>query len=68
MKNAVETFDFVKNTLQSEGYLEDTHKMVHDYLHYMIMDLMDQEGTAYISEDEIKEDALISRFLFGLTQ
>lgn len=65
--NAGDTFELVRSTLESQGYLEETHKMVHDYLHFMIMDLLDKEGVAYISEEEIKEHPPILDLLSRLT-
>jgi hypothetical protein len=67
VKNASETFDFVSTTLKGEGYLDEHHKMEHDYLHFMTMDLLDQEKIAYICEDQIRGDTYISNLLFNLT-
>ena len=67
VRNANETFDFVRTTLEAEEYLDNNHKMVHDYLHYMIMDLLDHEQVSYISKNEIKEYPPILELFNGLT-
>ena len=55
-----QAFEFVVGTLQEKGYLEDNDRMVHDYLHYMVSDLLASEGIPYITKDDIRAEPYLT--------
>jgi hypothetical protein len=58
---------FVVKTLGEKGYLEDNDRMIHDYLHYMISDLLTFEETPFITEDDIRAEESLCKLFSGLT-
>ena len=66
-KDTKETLKEIHTRLSAEGYADDNDRMIHDYLHYMIMDLLDKNGIVYITEDDIKNNKDIKDFLLGTT-
>jgi hypothetical protein len=66
-KDTKETLKEIHTRLSAEGYADDNDRMIHDYLHYMIMDLLDKNGIIYITENDIKNNKDIKDFLLGTT-
>eukprot|EP00742_Colponemidia_sp_Colp-10_P009162 GILJ01009965.1.p1 GENE.GILJ01009965.1~~GILJ01009965.1.p1 ORF type:complete len:255 (-),score=35.54 GILJ01009965.1:860-1573(-) len=63
-----ESFRLINTCLTKLGYNADNRSMVHDYLHYMIMDLLDKNGEIYLTENDIKQSENIHKLLLkGLT-
>jgi hypothetical protein len=61
------TLKEINTRLKRMGYAEDNDAMVHDYLHYMIKDLLDKNHEVYITENDIKSNNLILNFLLNTT-
>ena len=66
-KDGAQAFEFVVGTLKEKGYLEDNDRMVHDYLHYMVSDLLAFEGIPYITEDDIRAEPYLMSLFSDLT-
>jgi len=62
-----ETIKEIHRRLSEEGYANDNDSMIHDYLHYMIMDLLDKNGEIYITEKDINKNSEIKELLLGTT-
>lgn len=65
--DGMDAFALVGMTLGENGYLEDNDRMIHDYLHYMISDLLTFEGTPFITEDDIRAQHALGALFSGLT-
>ena len=48
-----ETFKFIEERLRKLGYGEDNQRMTHDYLHYLLVDLLTSENIPYVTETDI---------------
>jgi hypothetical protein len=57
----------ITSNLIELGYMEDTNKMVHDYLDYMIQDLLDKNGEVYLTDTELHDNEAIKALLGGGT-
>lgn len=66
-KDTQETLREIHTRLRRMRYAEDNDAMVHDYLHYMIQDLLDKNKEIYITEKDIKSNDLIWGFLLNTT-
>lgn len=66
-EEAKNTFVYLEKSLKELGYIDDNEKIVHDYLHYMIMDLLQSEDIAFITENEINESNELLKLFEGLT-
>jgi hypothetical protein len=66
-KDTQSTLCEIHSRLSNIGYAEDNDAMIHDYLHYMIMDLLDKNGEVYISENDIKTNGIVKKFLLNTT-
>ena len=68
LSNTKEAFKEIKNKLKTEGYMEDNDAMIHDYMHYMIQDMLDRNKEIYITEKDIIKNPVIKDILLdGLT-
>jgi hypothetical protein len=65
--NAKEAFQYIASCLKEVGYDKNNDRMLHDYLHYMICDLLSYEGIPYLTENEIREDATFQSLFGNLT-
>lgn len=65
--NAKDTFSFVEKCFRGMGYCEDNDTMVHDYLHYMICDIFEHEGIAFVTETDIKGSNSLLQLFGGYT-
>ena len=65
--DGAQAFEFVVGTFQLKGYLEDNDRMVHDYLHYMVSDLLASEGIPYITKDDIRAEPYLTSLFADLT-
>ena len=52
----------IKNSLELSGYFNNT-KMLHDYIYYMIQDILDKNGESYITKHTIKYNRKIQTLL-----
>lgn len=66
-ENAKDALDHVKSTLSELGYMEDNHRMIHDYLHFMIMDLLDKNKEVYITEEQVRTLPCLLSLMNGMT-
>ena len=66
-KDGAHAFEFVVGTLKEKGYLEDNDRMVHDYLHFMVSDLLASEGIPFITEDDIQNEPYLTSLFSDLT-
>lgn len=66
-KDTQETLKEIHTRLKRMGYVEDNDAMIHDYIHYMIKDLLDKNKEIYITENTIKSNDLILNFLLNTT-
>ncbi|RYH23742.1 hypothetical protein EON65_17480 [archaeon] len=48
-----QAFTFIRQRLTSLGYHGDNDNMVHDYLHFVILDLLAAEETPFLSESNL---------------
>lgn len=55
-KDAITSFNFITQKFHALGYSnKGNEKMIHDYLVYLIQDVLSNEGIAFITEDEMCE-------------
>lgn len=47
-------FDFIEARLKSLNYHSDNKSMVHDYLHFIICDMLDACHVAYLTEEDVR--------------
>ena len=64
--NGAQAIGFVVETLREKGYLKND-RMVHDYLLYMISDLLASEGIPHITEDDIRAEPYLRSIFSDLT-
>jgi hypothetical protein len=64
---ANESFSFIAGCLQRMGYDNDNDAIVHDYLHFMICDLLASENIPFISEADIRQSAELTKLFANLT-
>ena len=58
-KDTSTALEYITTRLEGMGYLIDNDQMVHDYMHFMIMDLLTLEGTPFLSAKDVRgEDTL----------
>jgi len=67
VKQHGETYSFIEERLRRQGYADDNERMVHDYMHFMIEDLLTAEGTPFITEMDIAADPVLINLLNGKT-
>ena len=65
--DGAQSIEFVVGTLKEKGYLEDNDRMVHDYLHYMVSDLLASEGIPHIIKDDIQAEPYLTSLFSDLT-
>ena len=58
---------YAKEEAVTLGYMEDNNMMIHDYLQYMIQDMLDKNGEIYITENDIRNNSSIKDLLCGMT-
>ena len=66
-EQAKESFVTISKCLKRLGYMEDNNMMIHDYLHYMILDLLDKNEEVFLTENEIRGNNNILRLCAGNT-
>ena len=64
---AQNTFTYIEESLGTLGYIDDNERIIHDYLHFMVMDLLRSENIVFITENEIRNNELIHQFFGELT-
>ena len=57
----------ITENLKTLGYMEDHNMMIHDYLQFMIQDMLDKNGEIYITENDIRNNSSIKDLLCGMT-
>ena len=66
--NLNDTFQFIESTLKNLGYGDDNQTMLHDYLHYMLEDMLMEKNIPFVTEEKIKSEyKSIQSFLGGNT-
>jgi len=66
-EEAKESFVIISKCLKRLGYMEDNNRMIHDYLHYMIVDLLDKNEEVFLTENDIRKNKNIQTLLAGNT-
>lgn len=54
VEKAGEALREIQTHLAELGYMEDNNKMIHDYLHFMLVDILDKNNEIYLTEDTIR--------------
>mmetsp|Transcript_1984 Transcript_1984/g.2739 ORF Transcript_1984/g.2739 Transcript_1984/m.2739 type:complete len:275 (+) Transcript_1984:77-901(+) len=65
-KDHKDAFVFIEKRLRALGYSEDNQRMLHDYMHYLLMDMLTAVNVPFLTEEDMKESAL-SKLLDGKT-
>jgi hypothetical protein len=65
--NSTAAFQFIEDCLKNMGYGEDNDMMIHDYVHFMIVDLLEEAGIPFITEDVIRSKPSLSILFDNLT-
>lgn len=63
----ISTFDFIESRLKKLNYHSDNRAMVHDYLHFLICDMLDAANVPYITEQDIKKAPALTLLLNNKT-
>ena len=50
----VAAYDFIESRLKKLNYHSDNKSMVHDYLHFLICDMLDAAGVPFITVEDLK--------------
>lgn len=58
-ESAFKSIEIIKNYFSEMNYSLQNDQMLHDYLHYIIVDILKLENIPFISENEIREDELL---------
>lgn len=58
---------FIEERLKTLGYAEDNQAMVHDYLHYMLIDILVANKYIFITENDIRKSPVIKKVLNDTT-
>lgn len=58
---------FVEIKTSLHRYMENNEKMIHDYIHFTIQDLLDKNGEVYLIEDDIRGNEPVKNMLRGFT-
>lgn len=61
-KDHKSAFKFIEKRLRILGYSEDNQRMLHDYMHFLLMDLLTAAAVPFLSEEDMKEDTLSNLF------
>jgi hypothetical protein len=61
--NHAETMNFVGSILKKLGYEGASVAMQHDYLCFMLEDLLTHRGVGFLSERELREDAALAEYI-----
>ncbi len=67
VSNSVEAFKFIEKQFRQLGYMEDNRMMIHDYLHFMLIDLLQKNAEVFITEETIRDNSTIQRLLKNTT-
>jgi len=62
-----QTFLFIEEKLKALGYMESNNTMSHDYLHFMLVDMLAHNKELFLTEKEIKQIDIIKQLLGGNT-
>lgn len=65
--NAQVSFNDIAGLLRDLGYMQDNQMMVHDYLHYMLVDLLRKNGEIFVTENDIKGMGAVFKLLNNTT-
>lgn len=55
--DAKDIFLFIEERFKRLGYMEDNDSMVHDYLHFMIADLLQEKGQVFLTKINLRESS-----------
>lgn len=66
-ENAVLSLEFIRSRLEALGYLEDNDTMIHDYLHYTIIDLLVEERIPFLTEDDLRKSSSLATLFQNMT-
>ena len=56
ISNTKQAFTYIEQRLKALGYMEDNNEMVHDYLYYMIQDMLIENKEVFITENIITRE------------
>lgn len=65
--NTAEAFTYIRERLEALGYHRDNESMAHDYLHFMILDLLAAEDTPFLSENDLRGMQAVMSLFSNLT-
>lgn len=66
-ENHAETFKLIEQKLSALGYASDNLRMVHDYAHYLLCDLLTENNIPFITEIEISKSPALLQLLGNKT-
>lgn len=67
VKQASDALCEIRQCFRELGYMEDNDMMIHDYLHFMLMDILDKNGEVYLTEKDIRGTPQLHEFFDHLT-
>ena len=62
---ARQAFVEISSRLRRLGYMEDNNRMIHDYLHFLLKDILDFNNETYITESDLRDSPNITRGLLN---
>jgi len=63
VSNTKESFEFIEKRLKSLGYMEDNQTMVHDYLNFMLVDILMKNKYIFITEKDLSKNDVLKKLL-----
>ena len=66
-KDHKDAFVFIEKRLRTLGYSEDNQRMIHDYMHYLLMDMLTAMDIPFITEEDMKLLPALRNLLDGKT-
>ena len=62
VSNSENAFNFVYYIFQKLGYCDDNGYMLHDYIFYVICDLLTKNNIPFVTKDDIKNNKIITTY------
>lgn len=59
------SYTFIEERLQSLGYADNNDRMVHDYIQFMIQDILTAEGTPFATNSDMKSNEHLMYLFHG---
>ena len=58
VKDHMNAFVYIEERLRALGYREDNQRMLHDYMQYLLMDMLTAANIPFLTEEDMREPAL----------